>query len=291
MVGGLLLVLLSLSACAPAADSSGSAVVRDMVVGNKVRTHILYVPKAVAPKPALVLLLHGRGGNGAEIRERTRRSFETLADAWGFIVAYPDSLRGHWNDGHPWATADADDVEYLAALVAQLIAENHVDGRRVFVTGFSNGAGMAYRLACDRPDLVAAVAPVSGGLAQSRMQPCAAASKRPIPLLVIHGTDDPVNPFDDGELEGNVQYWIRRNGCALQPAMSYLPQAEPAGSRTRVERWEHCAAPVTLYALEGCGHHWPDGDEPFRWHPQGPTCRTFDGAQAIWDFFGSVPVG
>jgi polyhydroxybutyrate depolymerase len=122
------------------------------------------------------------------------------------------------------------------------------------VTGFSNGASMTYRLACERPDRIAAIAPVSGGLAEALMPACAERSGRPIPLALFHGTADPEVRFDSGELEGNLAYWIRRNGCAPNGTSTYLPDADPGdGTRTRVERHGGCraGADVILYAIEG----------------------------------------
>jgi polyhydroxybutyrate depolymerase len=180
---------------------------------------------------------------------------------------------------------------FLTILVSTLTAEFHVDPKRVFVTGFSNGASMAYRFACEQPLKVAAIAPVAGGLAAHLVTRCAATSSRPIPLLVMHGTADTVNPFDDGELEGNVQYWIRRNGCALAPEASQLPDTEPDGTRTRVENYGNCrdGADVKLYAIEGGEHRWPGGDEPFRLRSSG-NIRDFDAAIVIWDFFREHPM-
>ena len=264
---------------------------RKIESGGERRSYLLYVPSRVAPAPALVLVLHGRDGSPAGIRQRTRAAFDQLADQEGFLVAYPSALHGAWNTGHQYARSNADDVGFLTALIDQLIAEYKVDPRRVYVTGFSNGGGMAYWLACASSNRIAALAPVSGGLALARMQPCADVSKRPIPLLIIHGTADPINRFADGELEGNLQYWIRRNGCGLTPQGSYLPQKRPAGSRTHVLSYADCAAGanVKLYALEGCGHHWPGGDEPGNSLRAGPHCESFDGAKIIWEFFTSTP--
>ena len=114
-----------------------------------------------------------------------------------------------------------------------------------------------------RPDKIAALAPVGGGLAERLMRDCAAAATRPMPLLLIHGTADEINPFDDGELEGNLQYWIRRNGCALSATRTWLPDNAQDDTRTRVETFGGCAqgADVVLYAVEGGGHHWPGGNE------------------------------
>jgi polyhydroxybutyrate depolymerase len=281
-------VALAFVAYVPAHGADHRPLTRKLDSGGERRSYLLYVPERVAPSPALVLFLHGRGGSPAGIRERTRAGFDALADREGFLVAYPAALHGAWNTGHRWARSDADDVAFLSALIDQVIAEYRVDPRRVYVTGFSNGAGMSYWLACARSDKIAALAPVAGGLARVKLQPCADASKRPIPLLIIHGTADPVIPFKDGELEGNLQYWIRRNGCGLTPESSYLPQKRPAGTRTHILSYTGCTdgAAVKLYALEGCGHQWPGGEIGGR--RSGPECDSFDGAKEIWAFFTSV---
>jgi hypothetical protein len=170
------------------------------------------------------------------------------------------------NTGHPRET-NSDDVGFLSALIDTLSAEFDIDPKRVYVTGLSKGAAMSYRLACERPNKITAIAPVAGGPSAGLMRKCAEASRRPIPLLVMHGTADPIVPFDSGELEGNVQYWIRRNGCTLTPVVTRLPDVDPTdGARTRVESYGNCkdSADVPLYAIEGGGHHWPGGDQPLR---------------------------
>jgi polyhydroxybutyrate depolymerase len=252
------------------------------------RSYRVYAPAARLARPALLIVLHGWMGSGAEIEARTNYRFDRLADRDGYVVAYPDAVAGQWHSGHPAETATDDDVGFLSALIDSLSRTYGVDPHRIYVTGLSNGASMTYRLACERPGRIAAVAPVSGGLARALMQACAQASRRPIPLLLIHGTADPVVPFDSGELEGNLAYWIRRNGCATtNPAITYLPNADPGdGTRTRVEHYAACrnGADVILYAIEGGGHHWPNGDEPFRLEPRGNVPRDFDAADAIWSF-------
>ncbi len=75
---------------------------------------------------------------------------------------------------------DADDVRFLSALIDALSAEFHIDPSRIFVTGFANGAAMTYRLACERPGKIAAIAPVGGGLAERLMRDRAAAATRPM---------------------------------------------------------------------------------------------------------------
>lgn len=253
------------------------------------RSYVLFVPEKRASRPALVLALHGKGGSGASFERRTAGTFDRLAERDGAIVAYPDALYRQWNAGHRWEQNRSDDLEFLITLIDELSAEFGIDPARIYVTGLSNGASMAYRLACERPERIAAVAPVAGGLAQEIMPRCPAGKTRPVPLLLIHGTADPHSRFDDGELEGNLWQWTERNGCRRPPQAIYLPDADPAdGTRTRIERYPGCEAEVVLYAVEGGGHHWPGGNEPWRWG-NGPKIRDFDAGEEIWAFFERHP--
>jgi polyhydroxybutyrate depolymerase len=98
--------------------------------------------------------------------------------------------------------------------------------------------------------------------------------------------------FDSGEREGNLAYWVRRNGCATTSTGSYLPDLDPGdGTRTRVDRYAGCkdGADVVFYAIEGGGHHWPGGDEPVRLQPRGKVPRDFDGADVVWAFLKAHP--
>jgi polyhydroxybutyrate depolymerase len=112
-----------------------------------------------------------------------------------------------------------------------------------------------------------------------------------MPLLLIHGTADEINSFDDGELEGNLQYWIRRNGCALSATRTWLPDTTKDGTRTRADSFGGCArgADVVMYAVEGGGHHWPGGDEKLSAR-NGREIRDFDAAIVIWEFFNKHPM-
>lgn len=281
------------TSCHPLARTPGTAADRAFTYDGISRSYRVYAPAARRSRLGLVLVLHGWGGSGAEIERRTNYRFDRLADRDGFVVAYPDAVAGQWHSGHPGETATSDDVGFLSALIDALANAYGVDPKREYATGFSNGASMTYRLACERPDKIAAIAPVSGGLAERLMRRCAQLSHRPVPLALIHGTADPVVPFASGELEGNLAYWVRRNGCATTSTAAYLPDADPGdGTRTRVERYAGCKdeADVILYAIEGGGHHWPGGDEPFRLEPRGNIPRDFDGADVIWNFLKTHPL-
>ena len=129
------------------------------------------------PARPLVLMLHGTGGSAEFAAEETR--WAAFADAHNFLVAFPDALPvdpnsppsfltnpKRWNDGStrpgdPFHT-DVDDVTFIQAVIDDAIEHGPADPKRVYLTGFSNGAAMAFRFAAERPTEIAAVAPVAG---------------------------------------------------------------------------------------------------------------------------------
>jgi polyhydroxybutyrate depolymerase len=262
---------------------------RELVVGGVRRTYLLHAGGDAKPGRPLVLVLHGWHGDAAGLERRTRGTFDKLADRDGAVIAYPQALGDpRWNDGWPvaaGATGPPDDVAFVAALIDALVAELGVDRKRVFAAGLSNGAGMVYRLACERPELVAAVAPVSGTMSA----PVAGACQRgaPVAVIAMQGTEDSIVPFDDRQ-QHDIATWVRRDGCPARPASSRLPDSDPRdGTQTRVDLYAPCAAgtAVAFYIIEGGGHAWPGGDTPWGFFRRGHTARDFDAAVAIWDFF------
>jgi polyhydroxybutyrate depolymerase len=143
---------------------------RVLAVGGLERHYLLRVP-AHLPRDgsaALILVFHGRGGDGAGMERLT--GFSTLADRALFAVAYPDGVGHSWNDGRAIAGSTAqrlgiDDVAFVAAIIDTLAAELRLDPRRIFATGLSNGATFSHYLAANLARRIAAVASVAGGLA------------------------------------------------------------------------------------------------------------------------------
>ena len=169
-----------------------------LTVGGLQRTYLVHAPAGGAPT-GLVLNLHGSGMTGGDQAAVT--DYNAVADQYGFVVAYPDGIDLSWADGRGASVPDrqgVDDVGFLAALIGRLAAEYAIQPGRVFVTGMSAGAFMANRFACDRADLVAAIAPVAGTLGTG--VPCA--PSRPVSVLAVHGTVDPVVPYNGGGMVG-----------------------------------------------------------------------------------------
>lgn len=223
------------------------------------RTVSTHVPRGHPLPLPLVLVIHGLGGHGSDMESTT--NFDDVADRDGAIVVYPDAANGQWNQAPAVLGSDPDDVTFLTAIVDRLTANGCVSPERVYVTGISNGGGMAYRMACDARVPVAAIGTVSadylGGDKCSR--------SNAVPAIALHGTSDSRVPL------GGVTYgtsvhppveqwasdWAVRNGCrAANPAVSTDPTLS-----ARVLQWQECppAGAVVLYEIDGGGHEWFGG--------------------------------
>ncbi len=254
--------------------------------GGLTRTYTVHATDGRTSCQGLVVNLHGRGSTGQQQRALTH--YDAVADAHGFVVVYPDGVGRSWADGRGVTRADqrgVDDVGFLTALVDRLVDRYGVEPGRVFVTGFSNGAFMTNRLACDRADRVAAVAPVAGTL--GAQVPCA--PSRPVAVLTTHGTADPFVPFGgDGIVAATdmAARWRGLDGCPGEPVADRLPDS---GDGTAVTRYTStgCAAgsAVTFMRVDGGGHTWPGGPQYLPEAVIGPTTTAFDAAQASGEFF------
>ena len=241
----------------------------------------------------LLFVFHGGGGTASNIAEHTHLS--PAATPRGYAVVYPDGVNGHWSDGRA-ARAGADDVGFVRLLLDTLMRELPVDSRRIYATGISNGAGMAFRLACDLPGRFAAIAPVAGALPAELEHRCATAA--PVSLLMFQGTLDRLMPYHGGDLShrGRVLpvvttagLFARLNGCAPEPMVAAEPDTATDGTRVRRSSYSGCreGREVVLFTIEGGGHTWPGGP------PVGPAVgrvtRDVDANRAMLDFFDRHP--
>lgn len=239
------------------------------------------------PRP-LVLNLHGSGGTAAQ--QQAFCAMDALADANGFIVAYPDAaiaLSGGfaWNvPGQPLLgggavpVGAADDVAFFAQVIPELERRYPIDAHRVFVTGMSGGARMASQLGCNLSTTIAAIAPVAGLRFPG---PC---GPRPVPVVSFHGTADATNPYDGGgeaywtySVPSAAQQWAAQDGCNATPAVS------PAAVNVELTAYGECAggAAVALYTIAGAGHEWPGAP--------GQTAA-IDAGATMWTFFAAHPL-
>jgi polyhydroxybutyrate depolymerase len=274
-----------LGACRP----QGASIIH---VGTTERHYELFVPTDT-PNLPLVIALHGAGGTGRQMQRFA--GFDNIAAREQFLVAYPDGVDHHWNDGRGAVNTGVDDVAFIASLIDEIAGVHAIDRTRVYVTGASNGAMMTYRLGCDLADRIAGIAPVIGNLPAT----ITCAPRAPLSVLAINGTDDPLVPYGGGEVARNrgtvlsamlsTAAFARAAGCSgAQPTINEPDIDRDDGSRTRRTRYS-CPAPVEieLLTLEGAGHTWPGGPQYLPRFVIGGTSHDFDGGERIWEFFAT----
>lgn len=231
------------------------------------REYLVVSPKRVEPGTRLpvVMALHGLG--------QDRNAMLNAADWRGaverdrFIAVFPQGFANSWNMGSccpPASLLAIDDQAFLDQVVGELTARPDVDPQRLYLSGFSNGAMMAYSAVCARPGVYAALGTISG----SNISGCT--PSEPISLLHQHGDPDPVVPFDGQPsltqllssadfppVPATIAAWAAADRCATPPEVT----TESSG----VERstWSPCqdGTEVELVRLPGLGHAWPNMGE------------------------------
>lgn len=189
-------------------------------VGGFFRSYVVHIPPAYhtgVPLP-VVFVFHGAGGSGRQILHRT--GWDKKADASGFLVVAPDAAllnqsidpsdtnRAVWQEtpenaspkvglsGDLTERSTVDDIQFIGSLLDDLPRRYSVDTKRIYATGFSNGAGFTWRLASLFSTRFAACAPVCGLFGGMPSRP-----PRILPILFIAGLDDDVFPFRGGYID------------------------------------------------------------------------------------------
>ena len=283
-------VLVLLAACGGSSGSGDKAPPpavqrRQLEVAGLSRGYRLYVPLSLdrrRPAP-LVLVLAGVGNPAESMVETTQ--LDRLADSAGFVVAYPEGVNRTWNAGYCCllgATTGPDDVGFLTRVIDDVASDHRIDPARVFAVGVSAGGMMAHRLGCERPDRIAGVGSVAGAMIPDACRPA-----RPVSVIEIHGTADPLVPYEGGSTAGGAtapspptvavaERWAELDRCPS-------PAATRADGPVTTATWTGCAdgTGVKLITIEGGGHTW--------YAPLGPANGAVDATREIWEFLSARP--
>ena len=188
--------------------------------------------------------------------------------------------------------APADDIAFFNQMLDQLGAKFSADLSRIYAAGLSEGGLMSLRLGCALGDRIAAIAAV--GAAMPKTMICL--PSRPVPLVMINGTSDPVVPYGGGtEHNGNLpiisaedsaKAWAKIDRCGEKPEKSKLPQRAKGGMETKVDSYTGCQqnAQVVLYSVKGAGNTWPGGEQYEVEKTIGKTSSGMNANEAIWSF-------
>ncbi|NNF35316.1 MAG: T9SS type A sorting domain-containing protein [Saprospiraceae bacterium] len=257
------------------------------------RGFLLHLPEEYSGESDLPLIIAMHGGFGSPNNIQNQSQLSVKADEEGFIVVYPEGVKGGvldirtWNAG--WccghaSNTDIDDVGFISALMDTLISEYAIDTTRIYATGMSNGGFLSYRLACELSDRIAAIAPVAASMSMVECNPT-----RPVPVISFHSFLDSNIPYEGGVGDGVSDHynspqdsilntWATNNKCqALNDTIT--DNAE----YTEIH-WGNCdcISEVQHIITTDGGHSWPGG----RKTATGDEVSEFINANDLmWDFF------
>lgn len=275
---------LQVDSAVPAPTAGGAQ--RFIRVAGTERRYLLHVPEGHdATKSApLLLFFHDGGGTAEQLAVARELQIVRRAAKYGFVLAFPEGTAAEtergggftFNAGHCCGSALArgiDDVGFVRALIAELVAESGVDSRRVYVMGFGNGAMLCHRVAAELSDQIAAAIPIAGTIGGKADEGApvwrVAKPQAPVAVMAIHGrTDDQVR-YDGGRtasLDGGER--LGRVDASSADSMNLWRVANGCGDRSKVEKhgrwtresWSDCKDGTTVAIISGedMGHSIPE---------------------------------
>lgn len=272
-----------ISACKTPPHRAGDTILSIQSAGLK-RTFLVHIAPSYGSRlQPVVINYHGYDNTAQRTAQHTNMGAE--ADKAGFILVFPQAVDSppSWDAGigHYGPTGDADDVQFTRDLISYLENNYCVDTHRIYVTGYSEGGGMVYRLACELSQQVAAFATVEGAFYHV---PGGCNPARPVPFLEIHGQADQLAPYEGNSdlgmasVQTILNLWLGLDHCEDTNKVIYQ-KADVTGIE-----WPDCA-PGTIvehYRISDGGHTWP-GSSPIP--SLGFTTQTIDANVVIWNFF------
>jgi len=218
------------------------------VIGN--RSYQAVIPDGWNGKDELPVLIHfhgwGRTGNNVvnnhKIAGATRKT--------GVLLLAPNGLGKSWS----FWRAPSTDVPFVEAMIDDAAKRFAIDRKRIYVSGFSYGAAMTWRLACEKGADYAAFLPIAGTLWNfEELKDCSA----PVTLRQVHGLKDTVMDLPrgaGGDPLYSVSPWVNRNGCKPAP-----DQTATIGIFSQ-SVWKSCASGHDVeLELHEFGHVIPEG--------------------------------
>lgn len=264
----------------------------DTLVVNKIkRSFRVYLPDTYQKKfpTPLVIVLHGTGKSKEQVEILTGMSLK--AEKEKFIVLYPDAIGSPRSWDVVIDNENNNDIMFIKGLIKLIQRQYNIDSRRIYVTGHSNGAMMAYKIVIEVPDTVAAMAAVNGTIVNNGMQSSQSNDSK-TSIFIINGRKDPI-VLPGGKVQKDstywwpidktVNYWVQAKKCKTsESTVSQLYK-----NRVLSTTYFSClgGSVVTYYDIMNGKHIWPGG-RTLNGYVNNPI---FDATEIIWDFFQKHP--
>lgn len=262
-------------------SAAQAQLVKDSVlIENHSRT-FYYNKLALKPGASLVFVLHGSGGNGAGAR-KSAMALENLASKENIMLVYPDGYKNFWNECRRLAQTppnieNINEEAFFTGMINYFHTHYKTDNKKVFVAGTSGGGHMAYKLALTIPEKITAITAIVANLPDANNMDCIASNKA-IPVMIVNGTEDNVNPYNGGEVtSGNLvlgtvlstdssfHYWATLAGYHGKPVVKKYPDTNPSDGKI-IESYSYKSGhkpEITLLKVIGGKHDYPGDVDVF----------------------------
>ena len=200
--------------------------------------------------------------------------------------------QGQNRDDQKKPQSETDDISFFNQMLDDMGTKFSVDSSRIYAAGLSEGGFMSLRLGCALSDRIAAVASIAASMPKTMI----CVPTRPVPLLMIDGTSDPVVPYGGGtehnldlatlSVEDSAKAWAKIDHCGEKPDKSKLDSK--GKMETRVDTYNGCQqnASVVLYSVKGAGNTWPGGEQYEAENSIGKTDQDLNANELVWKFLG-----
>lgn len=253
----------------------GQLVKDSLLIENHYRTFCYRRPLKKFTNGSLLFIMHGSGGSSSDMLKHTQKLEERAAKE-NLLLVYPDGYQHFWNECRKYSNAVANkeninENAFFKAMIQYFHQKFHINRSRIFAAGFSGGGQMAYKLGATMPNEIKGIAAIVANMPDAASCDCVLSGKA-LPVLIINGTDDPVNPYKGGEMfvnntsfgvvkstEHSFDYWAALAGYSGSPIKKLLPDTDTTDHKT-IEQYSYRQAnkpPVTLLKVVGGKHDYP----------------------------------
>lgn len=211
-----------------------------LIEGHQRSFHFL---KSGQANSSLVFILHGSGGNGLHMQSRTK-ALEGIASTENVLLVYPDGYKKYWNECRKTANSAANieninENAFFESMIVYFKERYQINENQIFAVGTSGGGHMAYKLALTMPERFRAITALIANLPDTNNMDCGE-KKIALPVMIVNGTTDKVNPYHGGEVSSNnislglvrstdrtFAYWSSIAGYKGSPKREILPDVDP----------------------------------------------------------------
>ncbi len=263
--------------CLPFCGVQAQLVNDSLLIEGHYRAFHYVTPPQSLNRPGLIFVLHGSGGNGRGMMKIAAR-MEERANAENTLVVYPDGYKNYWNECRKASPAqvnveNVNEQAFFAGMIEYFRKRYQINPKQIFAVGTSGGGHMAYKLALTMPGTFRAITAIIANLPDTTNLDCVPAGK-PVAVLIINGTEDPVNPYNGGVVilgknmnmgavrstDRTLAYWADLARYQGRPIRETVPDADPNDGKT-IERYTYRAKgkpDVVLLKVIGGKHDYPN---------------------------------